>query len=118
MDRSAVRNDYKKTKRPMGVYGIRNSRDDTVFVGFSTDLPARLNRHKAELKFGGHRNPELQGLWNSYGESSFELEALELLDPQDITGTRPEEELRLLAEMWIQKLEAAGKSVIFLQSHV
>ena len=98
----------------MGVYGIRNSRDNKVFIGFSNDLPARLNRHKAELKFGSHQNPELQKSWNSYGESSFEFEALELLDHQDITGTRPEEELRLLAEMWIGKLEAAGKSVVYL----
>ncbi len=100
----------------MGVYGISNSRDNSVFVGFSTSLPARLNRHKAELKFGSHRNPDLQKLWNAYGESAFEFEVLELLDRKDIKGTRPEEELLLLAEMWVQKLEAAGKSVVFLKA--
>ena len=116
MDRSTAKDTFKKTRRPMGVYRISNSRDERVFVGFSTNLPARLNRHKAELKFGSHRNLELQTLWNSHGESVFEFEVLELLDHQDIAGTRPEEELRLLAQMWIKKLVAAGKSVVFLKS--
>jgi predicted GIY-YIG superfamily endonuclease len=60
LDKLIVKKEYKQTKRPMGVYGIRNSRNDRVYIGSGTDLLAKINRHKAELKFGSHRNKELQ----------------------------------------------------------
>jgi len=114
VDRTEIKKAYKQTRHPMGVYGIRNSRDRKVFVGFAVDLPARINRHKAELKFGNHRNRELQGMWNSYGESSCEFEILEVLDHEDSIKADPNEELRVLARMWMQKLEGAGDLIVSL----
>jgi len=55
MDKSTAKKAYKQAKRTMGVYRIRNTRSDKSYVGFSTDMPAKINRHKAELKFGSHR---------------------------------------------------------------
>ena len=114
MDKSTAKKDYKQAKRLMGVYRIRNTRNDTSYVGFSTDLPARISRHKAELKFGSHRNLELLGEWKSLGESSFEFEVLDELGHQEDSQTNPVEELRILAEMWIRKLENVGCSVVSL----
>ncbi len=99
----------------MGVYRIRNTRNDKSYVGFSTDLPARINRHKAELKFGSHRNVELLGEWNSLGESSFEFDVLDELGHEEASRANPVEELRILAEMWIRKLENAGCFVVSLE---
>lgn len=73
----------------MGVYKIKNSHNDKVFIDFATDLEARFNRHKTELKFGNHRNRELQELWNSSGESSFEFEILDVLDHDEKTQATP-----------------------------
>ena len=114
MDRSTMKNAYKQTKRPMGVYRIRTSQNNEVYIGFATDLMAIFNRHKAELKFGSHRNKELQEIWNSFGESAFEFEILDVLEHEENTNASPDEELRVLAEMWIQKLEKAGDSVVCL----
>jgi hypothetical protein len=114
MDKQAIKKAYKQAKQPMGVYRIRNSQNDKVFIGFASDLPARFNRHKAELKFGSHRNRELQEIWNSLGESAFEFEILDLLDHEENTQTNPAEELQILAEMWIQKLKKAGDSIVCL----
>ena len=50
MDRSKAKRDYKQAKQPMGVYRIMNTQNGKSYVGFSTDLPARINRQKAELK--------------------------------------------------------------------
>lgn len=116
MDKSAMKKIYKQAKRPMGVYRIRNSQDDKVYVGFATDLPARFNRHKAELKFGSHRNRELQKMWNSFGEFAFEFEILDVLDHEENTQANPDEELHVLAEMWIQKLKKAGSSIVYLKN--
>jgi len=98
----------------MGVYRIKASQTDTIYIGFATDLPARFNRHKAELKFGSHRNKELQEIWNSFGESALEFEILDVLDHEENTQANPLEELRTLAEMWIQKLKEAGASTVCL----
>lgn len=114
MDKSAIKKAYKETKRSMGVYGIKISQKNKVFIGFATDLTARFNRHKAELNFKSHRNKELQALWNSLGESAFEFEILDVLDHEETTQTDPNEELPILADMWIQKLQKAGDTVIAL----
>ncbi len=116
MDKLEMKKTYKQSKRPMGVYRIRNSQNDIVFLGFATDLPARFNRHRAELKFGNHRNSKLQEIWNSFGESIFEFEILDLLDHEKNNQSSPNEELHVLAEMWVHKLEKEGDSIVYLKS--
>jgi hypothetical protein len=114
MDKSAIKKAYKQAIQPMGVYRIKASQTDKVFIGFAADLTARFNRHRAELKFGSHRNRELQEIWDSYGESAIEFEILDVLDHEENTHASPVEELQLLAEMWIQKLKKAGASIVCL----
>jgi len=114
MDKAAIIKTYKQARQPMGVYRIKSSQNDKVFIGFATDLEAKFNRHKAELKFGSHRNKELQTMWNSLGESAFEFETLDVLKRDENDQTSAVEELHILAEMWIQQLEKAGTSVIRL----
>jgi hypothetical protein len=114
MDRSEVKRDYKQAKQPMGVYRIRNIQNGKSYVGFSTDVQARINRQKSELKFGSHRNAELLGEWKSLGASAFEFEILDELAHDDNSKANPAEELRLLTEMWVRKLEKSGISVVSL----
>ena len=114
MDKSAIKKAYKQAKQPMGVYRIRVSGQDTVFVGYAMDITARFNRHKAELKFGNHRNKDFQKLWNSLGEAAFEFDMLDLLDQKENTREQIDEELRTLMDMWIQKLEQEGCFVVRL----
>jgi group I intron endonuclease len=114
MDRSEVKKEYKQAKRPMGVYRIRNTQNRKSYVGYSIDLQARINRQKAELKIGNHRNLELLGEWKSYGESSFEFEVLDELELDENSKTDPMEELRILSEMWVRKLEKAESTVVVL----
>ena len=116
MDKSEMKRAYKQAKRPMGVYRIRNSYNDKVFIGFATDLPTRFNRHKAELKFGNHRNSELQEIWDLFGESAFEFEILDELDHEENTQASPNKELHVLAEMWIQKLKKTADSIVYLKN--
>ena len=96
----------------MGVYRIRNTRNNKSYVGFDRDLSARINRHKAELKFGSHRNRELQEEWNSFGESSFQFEVLDELNHKEDSEESYIEELHVLKEMWMRKLEKEGYLVV------
>jgi len=112
MDRATAKKAYKETKRPMGVFRIRNKHTDTSYIGTSTNLVAIINRHKTELKFGSHRNAELLSAWRTLGEAQFSFEILDELDHRDQDEASPEEELKVLLEMWIGKLEANEERVV------
>jgi hypothetical protein len=114
MDKSAAKNQYKLTKRPMGVYRIRNTQNDKSYIGCGVDLPAKINRHKAELKFGSHRNRELQEEWNLFGKSSFQFEVLDELPHKENSQENPIEEVHILKELWMRKLEKEGHLVVSL----
>jgi len=60
MDRKAIIREYKESRRPMGVFQVRNTVTSQVFIGASTDLPAMLNRQRAQLRLGAHVNRRLQ----------------------------------------------------------
>ena len=78
------------------------------------NLPAILNRAKAELKMGSHRNVVLQEEWHQFGPEMFEFEELELLDPSDDPEYDATEDLHTLEELWLEKLSpfAVGKDII------
>ena len=76
MDRKALIRQYKETRRPAGVFRIRNKVDDRSFVASSVDLPSALNRHRSQLNGGVHANRSLQNDWNRLGPDAFEFESL------------------------------------------
>jgi len=114
MDRSEAKKYYKQQKRPMGVYRIRNTRSGKSYVGYSTDLQARINRQKTELKFGSHRNKGLLDEWKAFGESTFEFEVLDELEHEENSNADPAEELRVLSDLWMRRLEKDGAIVVAL----
>jgi hypothetical protein len=104
MDKRALTREYKETARPMGVYQIRNTVNGKLLVGASVNLQAILNRHRADLRMGGHRNRELQKDWDEFGPEAFEFEALDTLAPPDRPDYDPSADLRALEELWLDKL--------------
>ena len=104
MDRKARIREYKKTPRPMGVYRVRNTVNGKSLVGSSVDLPAMLNRQRAQLKMGAHSNRTLQKDWSEFGPEAFEFEVLDTLKPPDQPDYDPTGDLRVLEEMWLDKL--------------
>jgi group I intron endonuclease len=109
MDKKALTREYKENERPMGVFQIRNTVNGKVLIGTSVNLPAILNRHKAELRLGGHRNRALQQDWNEFGAEAFELEILDTLPPSDRPAYDPAGDLKALEEMWLEKLMPFGE---------
>lgn len=105
---------YKESKRPMGVYAIRNNVNGIVHIGSGIDVEARINRHRTELRFGSHRNKDLQKEWNAVGELSFQFEVLDELKLRDDTKIDPLTELQVLTDMWIRKLQEEGYRVVSL----
>jgi hypothetical protein len=108
MDRKALIRQYKETARPMGVFRVRHTTNGKSFVGSSVDLPAMLNRQQAQLRFGSHPNRALQKDWNELGGEAFAFEILDTLKAKDEPGYNPTADLRLLEELWLEKLLPFG----------
>lgn len=105
MDRKEMKRQYKETPRPAGVYRILNTRSGRALVGTSVDAPAMLNRQRLQLRTGGHPNRALQHDWNADGADAFTFEVLDTLTPRDEPGFDLDQELRLLEQLWLEKLD-------------
>lgn len=108
-DRRALIRQYKDTPRPMGVYCVRNLTNGKVLIGVARDVAGKLNGHRAELRMRSHRNAALQADWNALGADAFAFETLDLLAPSDVPGYDPGDDLRVLEDLWLQKLQPFGE---------
>jgi hypothetical protein len=91
-DRKALRREY-------------NTANGKVLVLSGHDIPALLNRHRAQLRLGLHRNVELQQDWTTAGEQAFAFEVIDTLVPQDTPSRDPAQDLAVLEQLWLEKLK-------------
>ena len=70
----------KKRKYKFGIYKISNIITNDLYVGSSSRITRRWDRHRSELKRGIHPNKHLLNSWNKYGEENFKFEVIEELD--------------------------------------
>ncbi len=79
------------------------------FLGASLNLPGIINRHKSQLRAGGHPNKALQADWNELGEENFAFEIVDELTPRagDLVDYRAE--LAFLEKLWLEKLHPLAK---------
>lgn len=109
MDRKAAIREYKDSHRPMGVYQIRNTINEKVWIDSSVNVPAKFNRYKLQLNAGLHPSKTLQADWNEFGEDAFEFELLEPLEPRSDPNYDYAGDLECLEDLWFEKLEPYGE---------
>lgn len=63
-----------------GIYIIKNTQNNKVYVGSSVNVKNREYKHFWMLSRGVHDNPHLQKSYNKYGKSSFIFEVVEICD--------------------------------------
>lgn len=108
-DRRAWRRAYEETVRPMGLLQIRNLLDGRTLLMRAVDLPSRINRERAQLRFGAHPHRTLQADWQRLGDDAFVFEILDTLAPPDgLTNFDAAAELLLLEQLWVERIVAAG----------
>lgn len=105
MNRKELIRKYKETPRIAGVYRVVNSASGKALVGASVDAPSMLNRHRAQLRMGGHPKLELQKDWDAEGPDAFVFEMLDTLEPNDDPDYDPKEDLQTLEDLWVEKLD-------------
>ena len=109
IDRKARIRQYKETLPAAGVFRVRNTATGKSLVGSSANLPGTLNRHRFQLERGSHPSRELQADWNALGAGAFDFEVLDQLKPSDKPDDDPTEDLKVLKELWLEKLKASGE---------
>jgi hypothetical protein len=107
MDRKALKNKYKESIQPMGIYQIRNILNGKIFVGSSINLQGIINRHRFQLKAGLHMNKTLQRDFLEIGAANFAFEVLDTLQPKEAGKGDYAEELKMLEELWRERLRPA-----------
>ncbi len=107
--RQEIKREYKERKKPAGVFQIKNIANGKVLLGSSLNLEGPLNAAKFMLKLGNHRNEALQKEWNEFGEDKFVFEILEEVKVKDDPNFNLEDELMLLEQIWLEKLQPFGE---------
>jgi hypothetical protein len=70
------------------------------------------------LSIGSHRNKELQNDWNKYGKDNFVFEILETVKVKNDPNFDINDELTLLEEIWLERLEPFGEKGYNLNSNI
>ena len=99
---------YKEMKTEGGVYQIRNTKNNKVFVTATPNLKT-MNGRKGMLIGGVHKNRQLQEEWNQFGEEAFVFEVLEVLEEKEEGFFDKADELKKLEQKWLDKLQPFGE---------
>jgi len=104
-----IKREYKERKKPAGVFQVKNIANGKVLLGSSLNLEGPLNSHKFMLTVGRHRNETLQKEWNEYGSEQFVFEILEVVKFKDDPNFNLNDELTLLEQIWLEKVQPFGE---------
>jgi hypothetical protein len=87
-DRRAAIAAYKKRDSVAGIYAVRCTSSNQVWVGQTFNLDAIQNRVWFSLRMGSSSNRELQIAWRAHGAESFTLEPIERLKEEESSYVR------------------------------
>jgi hypothetical protein len=99
---------YKESPKAAGVFLIKNLANGKGLLGSSLNLHGPLNKHRFMLSTGAHDNRELQQDWNAFGPTAFTFEILQEVQVKDSPDFSLDDELTLLEEIWLERLEPFG----------
>jgi len=107
--RQELKREYKERKKQAGVFQVKNTINGKVLLGSSLNLDGPLNSHRFMLTIGRHRNGTLQREWREFGPDAFVFEILEVVKEKDDPNFNLEDELTLLEQIWVEKLQPFGE---------
>jgi hypothetical protein len=106
--KSVLKRQYKENPPSAGIYRITNKATGKIFIGKAMNAQGKLNGQRAQLKWGSHRNKELQQDWKEYGDEQFVFEIIDFLEQPTDPAQDMEGELSALEELWLSKLQPYG----------
>ena len=111
--RDELKQSFKETRIPMGVFLVRNTKTNDFILGASRNLEGTLNKYRFVLKTSGPhdtllKNPKIHADYHSLGPDAFEFKVLDVLKPKDEPGWDPTEDLKSLEKIWMDELTGRG----------
>jgi hypothetical protein len=116
--RQDIKREYKERKKPAGVFQVKNTANGKVLLGSSLNLDGPLNSHKFMLSIGRHRNEMLQKEWNEFGPDKFVFAILEVVKVKEDSDFNLIDELTLLEQIWLEKLQPFGSQGYNTDAHI
>lgn len=107
--RKEINQEYKERAKPAGIFQVKNTANGKVLLGSSLNLEGPLNSQRFMLKTGAHKNKALQKDWDEFGPDTFVFEILEEVKVKDDPNFNLKDELTLLEQIWLEKLQPVGE---------
>lgn len=104
-----IHREYEERVKPSGVFQVKNVKNGKVLLGSSLNLEGSLNKHRFMLRIGSHTNKALQKDWDEFGADQFIFEILEEVKIVDSPNFNLKDELTLLEQIWLEKLQPIGE---------
>jgi hypothetical protein len=108
VNKKELKQNYKLTPKPMGIFQVGNLTNEKIFIGKTENLDGMLNRQEFQLKANGHPNKQLQADYNELGSDKFTFEILEELEQRE--GLDLKKELEFLEDLWLDKIQPFGEN--------
>ena len=110
LDKKELKKQYKQSLPQMGIYMIKNLANGKIFLGSGLNLHGKSNSFKFQLKSGLHVNSGLQKDFTTFGEENFVFEIVDTLEPKENPDYNYNDDLKVLLEMWMEKLLPYGET--------
>jgi len=108
IDKKEIVKQYKQTVQPMGIFQIRNLANGKIYLASSKNLRGMANRFEFNLDIGAHTSKELREDYARLGRALFVFEVIDTLEPKEDSKYDYTEDLKVLEEMWVEKLQPFG----------
>ena len=102
--KKALRDAYKAKPAVGGVYCIRCSGNQRLYIQPSADIAGQQNRYNFAISTGTCPDPSLRDEWRQYGVASFSFTVLdELQKSESQTQKEFTDDIDALYEIWLAK---------------
>jgi len=101
-----------------GVFGIRNTVNNKLYLGSSVNMDAMWNRSRVQLDFGSHPNAELQTDWKSMGKDKFTFEIISEIKQKDDGMQDLAKDVKDLELLYLEELKPFGETGYNKQSQI
>jgi hypothetical protein len=105
MNKKELKKQYTQNMQPMGVYQVKNLANGKIFIDSGQNIQGKINSCKFQLSLGSYMNKDLQEDFNKIGLDNFTFEIIDLLEPKEDTKMDYTDDLKMLEEIWIDKLQ-------------
>lgn len=95
---------YRERKITAGIYAIRCTASDQVWIGSAPDLSTIENRLWFTLRQGANPHRSLQETWNAHGRAVLTFTVIAHLRDEDDPGYPRRRALKELHQRWLNEL--------------